>query len=119
MTYIEGRERHLTAVKVGLAEPSVCVHVVPISNDDVDYTLVFAKRLRAVCVSCIVDTREGKMKKKLSFAADNLAFFVAIVGNDERANDTITLRDLDEGAQQTMQVADAITHLVATCQPQR
>ena len=115
ISYNEGREKFLASVKAGLAEPSVSVHVLPVSNDDVDAALVFAKRVREAGVSCIVDSREGKMKKKLTFASDNSTFFVAIIGSDERANGTITLRDLDEGSQQTILVGEAIAHLIYSC----
>ena len=115
MSYEEGHRKSLAAVKTGLKEPVASVHVIPIGEDDTDVALAFAKRLRAESVSCVVDTRGAKVKKALGLASDNGAYFAALIGNDERANGTITLKDLDERSQQTLPVGEAIAHLVRMC----
>jgi histidyl-tRNA synthetase len=44
----------------------------------------------------------GNMKKRMQRADEARARFVAILGDDELANDQIILKDLASGQQQTM-----------------
>lgn len=52
-----------------------------------------------------------KMKKQMNYANDRQIPFVAIVGADEMQNGTITLKDMNTGAQQTLTLEQLVASL--------
>ncbi|MDE5773429.1 MAG: DUF3843 family protein, partial [Muribaculaceae bacterium] len=59
----------------------------------------YVSRLRKAGVSCQLYPESAKMKKQMSMANAEKIPYVAIIGEDELANDTITLKDMNTGEQ--------------------
>ena len=69
------------------------------------------KTLRAAGISCELYPEASKMKKQMGFANDNHTPYVAIVGETELANGTITLRCMDNGEQSEMTIQQIVDKL--------
>lgn len=69
------------------------------------------KTLRAAGISCELYPEASKMKKQMGFANDNHTPYVAIVGETELANGSITLRCMDNGEQSEMTIQQIVDKL--------
>lgn len=74
-------------------------------------SLKHIKTLRAAGISCELYPESAKMKKQMGYANDNNTPFVAIVGETELANGTITLRNMLVGEQEELSIDDVIKKL--------
>ena len=68
-------------------------------------------RLRAAGISCELYPDTAKMKKQLNYANAKGIPFVAMIGEDEMNNGTITLRDMAASSQATCSIEEAIERL--------
>jgi histidyl-tRNA synthetase len=62
-------------------------------------------------ISSIVFPTKAKMKKQFDYANKNHIPFVAIIGEDELKNNTISLKDMTTGKQETISIEDTIEKL--------
>jgi histidyl-tRNA synthetase len=103
-----GVERTLLAI----AEPAenyeaaVSVFFAPMDEAALAYALPLASKLRAAGIRCEVEHRGGSMKSQMK-RADKLRSRVAIiVGSNEIASNTVTLKDLAQGTQSQVPITD-------------
>ena len=69
---------------------------------EADYLLPVITQLRHADISCALYPEAAKMKKQLSYADSNHIPFVAMVGENEMKEGTITLKDMQTGEQKTV-----------------
>lgn len=69
------------------------------------------KALRANSISCELYPENAKMKKQMGYANDNKIPYVAIVGETELANNTITVKCMATGEQQQLTIDEMIEKL--------
>ena len=74
-------------------------------------SLKAVKALRAAGVSCELYPDAVKMKKQMAYANSSMIPYVAIIGESEAADGTVTLKNMVEGTQETVKLADAIENL--------
>ena len=71
-------------------------------------SLKAVKQLRAAGISCELYPDSAKMKKQMTYANAAAIPYVALIGESEAANGTLTLKNMAEGTQATLTVAEAI-----------
>lgn len=74
-------------------------------------SLKAVKALRAAGVSCELYPDAVKMKKQMAYANSSMIPYVAIIGDSEAADGTVTLKNMVEGTQETVKLDDAIEKL--------
>ena len=67
------------------------------------------KQMRDAGISCELYPDSVKMKKQMAYANNVAVPFVAMIGETEAANGTVTLKDMTAGTQQTLTIPEAIT----------
>jgi histidyl-tRNA synthetase len=86
--------------------------MVTLWNDDVrGDALTLAADLRRGGLRVDVYPEADKLGKQFKYASSRNVAFVAIVGDDERANGTVSVKDLRSGAQETMPRADVASFI--------
>ena len=75
---------------------------------DFKYALNIAKKLREENIKTEVYFEDGKLGKKLEYANKRNIPFVIIIGEDEIKNGLITLRDMNNKKQNTVDIKEAI-----------
>jgi len=75
---------------------------------DFKYALNIAKKLREENINTEVYFEDGKLGKKLEYANKRNIPFVIIIGEDEIKNGLITLRDMNNKKQNTVDIKEAI-----------
>ena len=73
--------------------------------------MVYLKALRMAGVSAELFPKSTKMNKQMNYANKRNIPFVALVGEDEIANGTIVLKDMDKGGQEVMSIEELINKL--------
>ena len=71
-------------------------------------SLKAVKQLRAAGISCELYPDLAKMKKQMAYANAAAIPYVAIIGESEAAAGTLTLKNMAQGTQATLSVAEAI-----------
>ena len=84
-------------INFGPAEQAVCV--------------ALASRLRQAGIATLVYPDAAKMKKQMDYANRQQVPFVAFVGENEMRDNTVTLKNMADGTQQTLPVDEMIAHL--------
>lgn len=74
-----------------------------------------ATTLRAAGIATVFYPKEAKLKKQLQFAQRAGIPFVIVIGADEEKAGTVQLRSMDEGQQQEVSLAEAITRIEQAC----
>ena len=77
-------------------------------GEDFKYALNVANKLRDNKVNVEVYFEDGKLGKKLKYANKRNIPFVIIIGEDEIKNNLITLRDMNNKKQNTVNIKEAI-----------
>ena len=88
------------------------IAVIPVGEDTEDKALEIAHSLRLAGFR-VEQSYSGNMKKRLMKANKVNAAQAVILGSDEVATNTATLKDLDSGEQKTVALADLIKELQA------
>lgn len=86
------------------------VAVIPVGDDTQEKAMEIAYKLRLAGLS-VEQSYSGNMKKRLIKANKVNAYKAVIIGSEEAAAGTVTLKDLDEGSQKTVSMADLIKEL--------
>ena len=86
------------------------VAVIPVGDDTQEKAMEIAYKLRLAGLS-VEQSYSGNMKKRLIKANKVNAYKAVIIGSDEAASGTVTLKDLDDGTQKTVAMADLIKEL--------
>jgi histidyl-tRNA synthetase len=80
--------------------------------------LALAGELRRGGVRVDVYPDADKLGKQFKYASSRAVPFVAIVGDDERANGTVSVKDLRSGSQETMPRAEAAAFITIRVNPE-
>lgn len=75
------------------------------------HCLRIAKMIRERGVSCEVYPSSRAMKKQMKYANDRSIPFVLLIGSEEMSNDTLTLKNMESGEQQTISLTHFLTQL--------
>lgn len=73
--------------------------------------LKIMKQMREAGISCEIYPEASKMKKQMGRADALNIPYVAIIGETELADSTVTLKDMATGTQQSLSIPEAIAHL--------
>ena len=84
-------------INFGPAEQAVCV--------------ALASRLRQAGIATLVYPDAAKMKKQMDYANRQQVPFVAFVGENEMRDNTVTLKNMADGTQETLDVGEMIERL--------
>jgi histidyl-tRNA synthetase len=87
-------------------EPAVSVFFAPLDAAALAYALPIAHRLRAGGIRVEIEHRGGSPKSQLKRADKLRARAAVIIGGNEVASGTVTVKDLAKGTQSTVPVAD-------------
>ena len=80
-------------------------------TDELHYALKWAKELRAKGIAVEVYPEPTKMKKQMGYADDKQIPYVAIVGGDEMASQTVMLKNMATGEQKQVKLEELCTIL--------
>ena len=86
------------------------IAVIPVGEDTESKALEIAYKLRLAGFR-VEQSYNGNMKKRMIKANKVNAVKAVIIGSDELANNTVTLKDLDSGEQKTVALTDLIKEL--------
>lgn len=70
------------------------------------YLLPVASALREAGISCEIYPETSKLKKQFDYAAKKSIPFLSVIGSDEAASGTISIKDLDSGEQKSFSKDD-------------
>lgn len=93
------------------AKNTTKVIFVNFGENEAKASLKHIKTLRANSISCELYPENAKMKKQMGYANDNKIPYVAIVGETELANNTITVKCMATGEQQQLTIDEMIEKL--------
>lgn len=93
------------------AKNTTKVIFVNFGENEAKASLKHIKALRANGISCELYPENAKMKKQMGYANDNKIPYVAIVGETELANNTITVKCMSTGEQRQMTIDEMIENL--------
>ena len=82
------------------------VFVAAVKDDFYAYALQVASKLRAAGVECQTDLNARNLKKQMDYAAGSCRF-IAVVGEREKKDGKVTLRDLESGKEELLSVEEA------------
>ncbi|MBQ7633422.1 MAG: histidine--tRNA ligase [Alphaproteobacteria bacterium] len=86
------------------------IAVIPVGEDTFDAALKIAYKLRLAGFS-VEQSYSGNMKKRMIKANKVNACKAVIIGSDELADKTVTIKDLDSGEQKTVALSNLIKEL--------
>ena len=84
------------------------VLVVTMDESQMDYALNVAAKLRDVGINTDVFLEDKKLKAKFKYADKLHIPYVAVIGEEEMNNNTVTLKNMTTGAQETLTVEEII-----------
>ena len=84
------------------------VLVVTMDESQMDYALNVAAKLRDVGINTDVFLDDKKLKAKFKYADKLHIPYVAVIGEEEMNNNTVTLKNMTTGAQETLTVEEII-----------
>jgi len=80
-------------------------------EQEANQCLGYLKALRNAGIAAELYPKSIKMNKQMNYANKRNIPFVALVGEDELANDTIVLKDMDQGGQSVVSLEELIAKL--------
>lgn len=84
-------------------------------DSEVDYILPIISRFRQEGIASEIYPDASKMKKQMSYADSNHIPYVAIIGEDEKNNQKITLKNMQTGVQELLSVDACINQVQSSC----
>lgn len=91
------------------AEKSISKVLVISMVEDISKSIEVATKLRKEGINTEIYFSDKKIKAKFKYANRLNIPYVVVIGEDEIQNDTITLKNMETGEQNTMKLKDAIT----------
>ena len=82
--------------------------VVPMSENEIDYALEIGAKLREHNINTEVFLEDKKLKAKFKYADKLRIPYVAVIGEEEKANQTVTLKNMESGEQQNLKIDEII-----------
>ncbi len=99
-------EKNMFAAHVGTSPADV---MVAIWNDEtIPESLAVARELRAGGLRVDLYPEADKLGKQFKYAASRAIPFVAVIGDEERAQGKVGLKDMKTGEQRAMQIAEVV-----------
>lgn len=87
------------------------VLVVSMDESQMGYAIDVAAKLRNADINTEVFLEDKKLKAKFKYADKLNIPYVAVIGEDEMKNNTVTLKDMTTGDQKTMDITNIITQI--------
>lgn len=85
--------------------------VVSMDNEGIGYALDVATNLRNCNINTEVFLEDKKLKAKFKYADKLHIPYVIVIGEEERNNNTVTLKDMETGEQKTITIEEAIKEI--------
>jgi threonyl-tRNA synthetase len=85
---------------------------IPIRADHAEYLAAFAERLRAEGIRVEVDESDERMQKKIRTAQQQKVPFMALAGDQDVADGTVSFRYRDGSQRNGMPLDEAVAHVV-------
>jgi len=104
-----GFERLMTLMKEGASEKRG-VFVAAVKDEFYPYALQVAAKLRSAGIECQTDLNARSLKKQMDYASDSCKY-IAVVGEREKKEGKVTLRDLSSGKEEMLTVEEAIKEI--------
>ena len=87
------------------------VLVVSMDESQVEYALETAAKLREAGINTDVFLEDKKLKAKFKYADKLHIPYVAVIGEEEMKNNTVTLKDMTTGEQKTFTISEIIDEI--------
>lgn len=84
-----------------------------LGDEAVEAGILIANELRGSGISSVMAPRSRSLKSQMRYASNLNARFTIIIGQDEIVNQTVLLRDMDEGSQKETHVSE-ITNMISS-----
>ncbi len=84
------------------------VLVTPMSSNEIGYSLEVAKELREKDINVDVFLEDKKLKAKFKYADKLNIPYVAVIGEDEVKENKVTLKNMETGEQETLDIKEMI-----------
>ncbi|MCI6660660.1 histidine--tRNA ligase [Peptoniphilaceae bacterium SGI.137] len=85
--------------------------IIPMGEEDFDFAIQTVRMLREQNLRVQIYTEKGKMKKKFAYADSIGAGSVITIGESERKQGKISLKNLETGVQEILSVEEAVKRL--------
>lgn len=103
------------AIQLGIApqfSTLSSVLISPLDSNSLSYSLTVSQQLRDAGINTeLYPDPNAKIQKQLKYANKKGIPFVAIIGDQELKNKTVTLKDMAKGAQETLLVSELVSKL--------
>ena len=103
------------AIQLGIApqfSTLSSVLISPLDSNSLSYSLAVSQQLRDAGINTeLYPDPNAKIQKQLKYANKKGIPFVAIIGDQELKNKTVTLKDMAKGAQETLLVSELVSKL--------
>ena len=103
------------AIQLGIApqfSTLSSVLISPLDSNSLSYSLTISQQLRDAGINTeLYPDPNAKIQKQLKYANKKGIPFVAIIGDQELKNKTVTLKDMAKGAQETLLVSELVSKL--------
>lgn len=103
------------AIQLGIApqfSTLSSVLISPLDSNSLSYSLAVSQQLRDAGINTeLYPDPNAKIQKQLKYANKKGIPFVAIIGDQELKNKTVTLKDMTKGAQETLLVSELVSKL--------
>lgn len=103
------------AIQLGIApqfSTLSSVLISPLDSNSLSYSLAVSQQLRDAGINTeLYPDPNAKIQKQLKYANKKGIPFVAIIGDQELKNKTVTLKDMAKGAQETLSVSELVSKL--------
>jgi histidyl-tRNA synthetase len=100
-------EKEMFPAQVGTSPADVMVAIW--NEETVAESLALARELRAGGLRVDLYPEADKLGKQFKYAASRAIPFVAVLGDDERAQGKVGLKDMKTGEQRAVSVAEVVT----------
>ena len=87
--------------------PAVSLFVATISEEFYSYALQVASTLRIAGIPTQTDLNDRNLKKQIEYAASSCAWLI-VVGEKEKKEKKVTLRNLETGKEEMVNVEEAV-----------
>jgi len=84
------------------------VLVVSMTNEDKKYAVEVSKELRKEDINTEIFLEDKKVKTKFKYADKLCIPYVAVIGEEERKNKQITLKNMQTGEQETLDLKQSV-----------
>ncbi len=93
------------------AKTTADILLLPMGDDALTHTLKTAATLRAAGIKTETAAADGKFKNKMMYANKIGVPFVGVIGSDEAAANTVAVKDMDTGTQETIPVSQVVDYV--------